>query len=71
MGGLRAAEAVTGAAGGRTYLLVTRYDRRQRDGRWLRLHQEDFCQALGKPPGAKYQRNQTGVGGPGSRTSSR
>jgi serine/threonine-protein kinase HipA len=63
--GLCAAEAVTRTVGGRTYLLITRYDRRQQDGRWFRLHQEDFCQALGKPPGAKYQRNQIGVSGPG------
>jgi serine/threonine-protein kinase HipA len=54
----------TGAAGKRRYLLIERYDRRQEDGRWRRLHQEDFCQALGKPPSAKYERNQTGVRGP-------
>ncbi|WP_431857786.1 type II toxin-antitoxin system HipA family toxin [Azospirillum sp.] len=62
--GLKAAAVTTGRAGGRSYLLVTRYDRVQRDGRWLRLHQEDFCQALGKPPGAKYERNRTGIKGP-------
>jgi len=33
-------------------------------GRWRRLHQEDFCQALGKPPSAKYETNQTGIRGP-------
>jgi len=33
-------------------------------GRWRRLHQEDFCQALGKPPSAKYESNQTGIRGP-------
>jgi serine/threonine-protein kinase HipA len=32
--------------------------------RWRRLHQEDFCQALGKPPSAKYEANQTGIKGP-------
>lgn len=62
--GLRTAAVTTGRAGERSYLLVTRYDRVQRDGRWLRVHQEDFCQALGKPPGAKYERNRSGVRGP-------
>jgi serine/threonine-protein kinase HipA len=28
------------------------------------LHQEDYCQALGKPPSAKYESNQTGISGP-------
>jgi serine/threonine-protein kinase HipA len=54
----------TGRAGKRTYLLVQRYDRTLAAGRWRRLHQEDFCQALGKPPSAKYESNHTGVGGP-------
>ena len=62
--GLRAADVTTGKAGRRSYLLVTRYDREHRGEAWVRLHQEDFCQALGKPPAAKYQRNQTGVPGP-------
>ena len=48
----------------RPYLLVERYDRNHDDGhadppdasRTLkRLHQEDFCQALGIPPELKYQ----------------
>jgi serine/threonine-protein kinase HipA len=54
----------TGRAGARRYLLVERYDRRPYDGHWRRLHQEDFCQVLGKPPSAKYERNQTGIRGP-------
>jgi len=38
------------------YLLVERYDRqRAPEGTWARLHQEDFCQALGLPPETKYQ----------------
>jgi serine/threonine-protein kinase HipA len=57
-------EVTTGIAGKRTYLLVKRYDRAESNGRWRRLHQEDFCQALGKPPTAKYEANQTGVRGP-------
>jgi hypothetical protein len=28
------------------------------------LHQEDFCQALGRPPAAKYEFNGTGTRGP-------
>ena len=53
-------------AGGRPYLLVTRYDRSvDKDGRTSRLHQEDFCQALGIPPERKYQAE----GGPTFRSS--
>lgn len=37
-------------------LVVTRYDReRKRDGTVVRLHQEDFCQALGILPEQKYE----------------
>jgi serine/threonine-protein kinase HipA len=61
--GLVTAEVTTGRAGARSYLLVRRYDRHPDDG-VLRLHQEDFCQALGRPPAAKYQHNQSGIGGP-------
>jgi serine/threonine-protein kinase HipA len=43
-------------AGDRAYLLVERYDRlRRRDGGFERLHQEDFCQALGIPSERKYE----------------
>ncbi|MFW8595868.1 type II toxin-antitoxin system HipA family toxin [Cribrihabitans neustonicus] len=43
-------------------LVVTRFDRRwTRDGRLIRLPQEDFCQALSVPPSQKYQMD----GGPG------
>jgi serine/threonine-protein kinase HipA len=39
----------------RPFLLVERYDRRRNDiGIVCRLHQEDFCQALGVPPETKY-----------------
>jgi serine/threonine-protein kinase HipA len=54
----------TGRAGRRTYLLLKRYDRTDVSGRCRRLHQEDYCQALGKPPSAKYESNQTGIRGP-------
>jgi serine/threonine-protein kinase HipA len=44
------------------FLLVERYDRLQhKDGTILRLHQEDFCQALSVPPELKYEEE----GGPG------
>lgn len=37
-------------------ICVERYDRQQgADGTWLRVHQEDFCQALGIHPQRKYQ----------------
>jgi serine/threonine-protein kinase HipA len=54
----------TARAGSRTYLLVERYDRMGSGDRWRRLHQEDFCQALGTPPSAKYEVNHTGTRGP-------
>jgi len=57
-------KVTTGQAGKRTYLLVKRYDRTDAGGRCRRLHQEDYCQALGKPPSAKYESNQTGIRGP-------
>jgi serine/threonine-protein kinase HipA len=62
--GLRVAKATTGKANDRSYLLVERYDRIRREGICRRIHQEDFCQALGKPPAAKYERNQSGIKGP-------
>jgi serine/threonine-protein kinase HipA len=61
---LTASSITTGRAGSRTYLLARRYDRTDVGGRWRRLHQEDFCQALGKPPTAKFESNQTGICGP-------
>jgi len=57
-------KVTTGQTGKRTYLLVKRYDRTDAGGRCRRLHQEDYCQALGKPPSAKYESNQTGIRGP-------
>ncbi len=44
------------------YLLVERYDRvTDKEGLTKRLHQEDFCQALGIAPEIRYERE----GGPG------
>ena len=48
---------------GRGFLLVERYDRVVGSGRVERLHQEDFCQALGFPSSRKYAAD----GGPGFR----
>jgi len=37
-------------------ILVRRYDRKtDENGSWIRIHQEDFCQAMGFPPERKYQ----------------
>lgn len=53
---LPAAEARIHQAGEHRLLLVTRYDRQfDVQGKLLRLHQEDFCQALGIAPEMKYQ----------------
>lgn len=44
--------------------LIKRYDRERNDqGELIRIHQEDFCQALGVPPDMKYEKE----GGPGLR----
>ena len=58
--GLNTANVETGTAGGIDYLLVERYDRtvsQAPDGQanLKRVHQEDFCQALGIVPEYKYQ----------------
>lgn len=59
--GLDAAHVEIGGAGDIQFLQVERYDRRPLpDGRLQRIHQEDFCQALGVPPELKYQQE----GGP-------
>jgi serine/threonine-protein kinase HipA len=52
---LNAAAAHIGRTKDKTYLLVERYDRFHHEGHLRRLHQEDFCQALGVPPQFKYQ----------------
>lgn len=38
-----------------TFLLIERYDRRIKNKHVERIHQEDFCQALGKLSSKKYQ----------------
>ena len=54
--GMRAADTRILMVEEQAILLVSRYDRCESgDGRWVRLHQEDFCQALGVMPELKYQ----------------
>lgn len=54
--GLPTANVSTGSCEGMEYLLAERYDRYHgATGQLERLHQEDFCQALGLPPHLKYQ----------------
>ncbi len=62
--GLNAAPVTTGVAGARSYLLVERYDRTGIGNDVRRLHQEDFCQGLGRPPASKYEFNGTAARGP-------
>jgi serine/threonine-protein kinase HipA len=53
--GLSVAPAEARVVSDRRFLLVTRYDRALKaDAGVVRLHQEDFCQALGLPPEHKY-----------------
>lgn len=58
--GLNAVQAMAVEVANRQALLIERYDRISVDGVTLRLHQEDFCQALGYPGELKYENN----GGP-------
>jgi serine/threonine-protein kinase HipA len=54
--GLPAVECALVDVGGRTALLVERYDREtSAQGNVVRIHQEDFCQALGYPGELKYE----------------
>ncbi len=62
--GLDVANVEIGTAGSTKFLQVERYDRSRLPNRELtRIHQEDFCQALGIPPELKYQQE----GGPNLR----
>ncbi|HEX5526124.1 MAG TPA: type II toxin-antitoxin system HipA family toxin [Solirubrobacterales bacterium] len=59
--GLSVAPAIPLRTGALDALLVERYDRIQRGTEVRRIHQEDFCQATGRPPEQKYESE----GGPG------
>ncbi len=61
--GIEAAKCWIDIFGEHKTLVIERFDRRlSSDGtRYLRLPQEDFCQATGTPPGLKYESD----GGPG------
>ncbi len=58
--GLKVPEAAVRSAEGRTFYLVERFDRRRGPQGVERLHQEDFCQALGIEANLKYEES----GGP-------
>lgn len=59
--GLEVAQVEMRQAKGLPYLLVERYDREVEGDRIRRIHQEDFCQAMGVLTSKKYQNE----GGPG------
>lgn len=60
--GVETAHCEIAQFGSRKVLVVTRFDRAWQGTRWIaRLPQEDFCQALGRPPQLKYEAD----GGPG------
>ena len=59
--GLLAAQSEVAVYAGHPTVIVTRYDRWETDAGWQRVHQEDMCQALGRPPQQKYEKR----GGPG------
>jgi len=54
--GLNASNTEYRLIGKKPCIIVQRYDRAtDKDGSTIRVHQEDFCQALGFPPERKYQ----------------
>lgn len=59
--GLSVARTRLIAVAGKLVLEVDRFDRQVRDGQAMRLHQEDFCQALGLHPNLKYQEKTRGA----------
>jgi serine/threonine-protein kinase HipA len=58
--GLDVADVTVEDIAGEVALVVKRFDRAESDGQLVRIHQEDFCQALGLPPARRYEIN----GGP-------
>ena len=62
--GLAVADVEIGSVRNRSFLVIKRYDRQtDSDGHTRRLHQEDFCQAMGYVSALKYASD----GGPGFR----
>ena len=61
--GLSAADTFVVRAEDQVALGVVRFDRVRRGEQWIRVHQEDMCQALGWSPQLKFETN----GGPGVR----
>jgi serine/threonine-protein kinase HipA len=61
--GLPVAQSAVQNFAGEAAIVVERYDRFATPNVVIRIHQEDFCQALGVPPDRKYQNE----GGPGFR----
>ncbi|MDR1150855.1 MAG: HipA domain-containing protein, partial [Bifidobacteriaceae bacterium] len=59
--GLPTARAFLAEFGGWRVIGVERYDRVHAGGRWLRVHQENLCQAAGLSPLLKYE-SQSGLG---------
>jgi serine/threonine-protein kinase HipA len=53
--GVATVDAIPRRAADQQFLLVERYDRTRDGDQIRRLHQEDFCQALGIPSERKYQ----------------
>ncbi len=62
--GLPTAQSRVLRFGDETAIVIERYDRVRAASGWTRIHQEDFCQAMGVPPTKKYQSD----GGPGARS---
>lgn len=63
--GLDAARSHVIEFGGERAIVVERYDREVLDAGVVRIHQEDFCQALGLSPADKYERGEDGSRGRG------
>jgi serine/threonine-protein kinase HipA len=59
--GLPTARAFLADFDGQRVIGVERYDRARVEGRWLRVHQENLCQAAGLSPLLKYE-SQSGLG---------
>jgi serine/threonine-protein kinase HipA len=53
--GVDVVDASAQRVAGQEFLLVKRYDRHETNDGIVRLHQEDFCQALAVPTARKYQ----------------